>query len=157
MSRQLWLLRHGEAEAHGVVADADRQLTAKGRRQSVAAGRALAGLGIEFEAVFSSRRVRALDTARLACGELGVDVTVHDPLGGGFEHSEAVGLLDEMTGDGRLLLVGHEPDFSQLVQDFTGGRIDFKKGGIAGIRPATGELLVLLRPREIELVAAARA
>ncbi len=153
MSRQLWLLRHGEAEAHGNVPDADRQLTARGRRQAIAAGRALAGLGIDFEAVFTSPRLRALDTASLACGELGIDLTVHDPLGGGFEHSAAVGLLEELTADGRLLVVGHEPDLSQLVHDFTGGRVALKKGGIAAVRPATGELLVLLRPREIEVVA----
>ena len=153
MSRQLWLLRHGEAEPHGNVPDADRQLTAKGRRQAVAAGRALADLGVDFEAVLTSPRLRALDTASLACGELGIDLTVHDPLGGGFAHSEAVGLLEELTGDGRLLVVGHEPDFSQLVHDFTGGRVVLKKGGIAAVRPATGELLLLLGPRQIELLA----
>jgi phosphohistidine phosphatase len=156
MSRQLWLLRHGDAEAHGLRLDADRELTARGRRQSLAAGRALARLGVEFEAVYASPRVRALDTARLACGELGVDLVVHEPLGGGFERSEAVDLLDECSVDGRVLLVGHEPDLSQLVHDFTGGRIDFKKGAIAAMRPATGELVVLLRPREIELLATGR-
>jgi phosphohistidine phosphatase len=156
MSRQLWLLRHGEAEAHGLRPDAERELTSRGRHQSVTAGRALARLGVEFEAVYASPRIRALDTARLACGELGVDVVVHEPLGGGFERSEAVDLLDESGADGRLLLVGHEPDFSQLVDDFTGGRIDFKKGAIAAIRPATGELVVFLRPREIEMIAAER-
>ncbi len=157
MSRQLWLLRHGEAEAEaaGNRGDAERRLTEKGRRQALAAGRALAGLGIEFEAVFTSPRIRALDTASLACGELGIDVTVHEPLGGGFGRAEATDLLEELTGDGRLLLVGHEPDFSQLVHHFTGGRIDLKKGGIAVIRPADAELVVLLRPREIELLAAA--
>ena len=156
MSRQLWLLRHGEAEGHGLRPDADRELTAKGRRQSVAAGRALARLGVEFEAVYASPRVRALDTARLACGELGVDLIVHEPLGGGFERSEVVDLLDELSVDGRVLLVGHEPDFSQLVHDFTGGRIDFKKGAIAAVRPGTGEILVFLRPREIEVLATER-
>jgi phosphohistidine phosphatase len=156
MSRQLWLLRHGDAEAHGLRPDADRELTPRGRRQSITAGRALARLEVEFEAVYASPRVRALDTALLACAELGVDVIVHEPLGGGFERSEAVDLLDGLSVDGRLLLVGHEPDFSQLVDDFTGGRIDFKKGAIAAIRPATGELVVFLRPREIELLAAER-
>jgi phosphohistidine phosphatase len=153
MSRQLWLLRHGDAEPHGVRPDADRELTPKGRRQSVAAGRALARLGLEFEAVLASPRLRALDTAGLACGELDVDFVVHEALGGGFARTEAASLLDECSGDGLLLLVGHEPDLSQLVYDFTGGRIDLKKGGIAAIRPASGELLVALRPREIELLA----
>ena len=98
------------------------------------------GLGLEFDAVYASPRVRALDTATAACAALGVDPAVHEPLGGGFERSEAMALLDDLGDDGRLLLVGHEPDFSQLVYDFTGGRIDLKKGGIAAVRVAPGEL-----------------
>jgi phosphohistidine phosphatase len=52
-------------------------------------------------------------------------------------------------------VVGHEPDFSRVVHDLTGGRIDFKKGGIAAIRVerGSGELIVLLRPREVESLA----
>ena len=51
-----------------------------------------------------------------------------------------------------MLVVGHEPDFSQVVYDLTGARVDFKKGGIAAVRVQRGggELLVLLRPRELE-------
>ena len=51
-----------------------------------------------------------------------------------------------------MLVVGHEPSFSQVVYDFTGGRVDFKKGGVAAVRVerTTGELLLLLRPRELE-------
>ena len=37
----------------------------------------------------------------------------------------------------------------------TGGQVDFKKGAIAAVREArgSGELLVLLRPRELETIA----
>ena len=54
-----------------------------------------------------------------------------------------------------MLAVGHEPSFSQVVYDFTGGRVDFKKGGVAAIRVERGggELLVLMRPRELEALA----
>jgi phosphohistidine phosphatase len=53
-----------------------------------------------------------------------------------------------------VLVVGHEPDFSQVVHDLTGARTDVKKGGIVGLRTegAHGELIVLLRPREIERI-----
>ena len=55
-----------------------------------------------------------------------------------------------------MLVVGHEPDFSQVVHDLTGARIDFKKGGVAGVRldGTRGELIVLLRPRELERICA---
>ena len=58
--------------------------------------------------------------------------------------------------DGRLLLVGHEPDLSNLARELTGGRIDLKKGGLAVVRldgAASGELAVLVRPRELALIA----
>jgi phosphohistidine phosphatase len=153
MPRQLWLLRHGDAESPPGVPDADRQLTDKGRRQSLAAGRALAHLRIGFEAVYTSPRRRALDTAHLAAGELGLAPHVHPPLHGGFTAADALELLAGAGADARLLLVGHETDFSVLVHELTGGRIDLKKGGIAALRVPPAELVVLLRPREIEALA----
>jgi phosphohistidine phosphatase len=51
--------------------------------------------------------------------------------------------------------VGHDPSFTQVVHDLTGARVDFKKGGIAAVRVerSSGELLALLRPRELESLA----
>src|SRR5579871_224826 len=151
MARTVWLLRHGDAEPHGTRADFERRLTARGERQSAAAGRALARLGVQFEAVYSSPRVRALDTALLACAELGAKPVVHEPLSGGFDARDAGELLAGHRDAGAVLLVGHEPDLSGLVGALTGARIEMKKGGLAAI--GGGALLVLLRPREIELVA----
>jgi phosphohistidine phosphatase len=56
-----------------------------------------------------------------------------------------------------VLVVGHEPSFSQVVHDLTGGRVDFKKGGVAAVRAerSGGELLTLLRPKELESLARA--
>ena len=155
MSQQLWLLRHGEAEPHGAVEDRDRRLTARGERQSAAAGAALARLGLEFALALTSPRVRARDTARLACEALGVDAAEHEPLSEGFDCQEALALLAGQDDDARVLLVGHEPDLSQVVHDLTGARIDLKKGGIAAVRVkgGGGELLALLRPRELETLA----
>jgi phosphohistidine phosphatase len=40
------------------------------------------------------------------------------------------------------------------VHDLTGARIDMKKGGVAGVRMdgTRGELIVLLRPRELDRI-----
>ncbi len=150
MAQQLWFLRHGDAE-HGSGSDFDRRLTNKGEQQSSAAGAALARLGVSFAACYTSPRVRALDTARLACQALGIEPEQVEALGGGFGRDEALELLLRHGAEQRVLLVGHEPDFSQSVFDLTGGRVDLKKGGIAGVRvePGGGTLLVLLRPREL--------
>ena len=54
-----------------------------------------------------------------------------------------------------MLVVGHNPSFAQVVYDLTGARLDFKKGGVVAVRMARAdsELLVVLRPRELESLA----
>ncbi len=157
MAQQLWLLRHGEAEPRDARADSDRQLTDRGRRQSRAAGAALAALKVEIHLAFTSPKVRARDTALLACEPLGIQPIDHEALAAGFDADEALTLLAAAGADQRVLVVGHEPDFSQVVYDLTGGRVDMKKGGIAALRVdgSRGELIALLRPREIDRIAGA--
>jgi phosphohistidine phosphatase len=159
MARQLWLLRHAEAEPHGTRADSERRLTARGERQARAAGIALTRLGASFEAVLFSPKVRARRTAELAAGAWGKRqrelLRAHPPLAGGFDAGEARDALSEVDGDGRLLLVGHEPDLSRVIGELTGGLVDLKKGGLALVRleGVGGELAVLLRPRELAFIA----
>lgn len=143
----LWLLRHGDA-AQGSP-DAERPLTDKGRAQSTAAGEALKALGVKLDACLTSPRVRAAETATLACSPLGVEPRLEAALAGGsFDALElAAGLGDE------VLLVGHDPDFSNAVHDLTGARVSMKKGGLAAIED--DEVRVLLRPRELRRIARA--
>jgi phosphohistidine phosphatase len=154
MAQQLWLLRHGEAEPHDARPDDERQLTDRGREQAAAAGRALAALKVEVHLAFTSPKVRARDTALIACEALAVEPIEHPPLAGGFDGDGARELMAAAGADQRVLIVGHEPDFSQAVYDLTGGRIDLKKGGIAAIRldGTSAELIALMRPRELERI-----
>ena len=82
----------------------------------------------------------ALDTARLACEALGLEVSIDERLKGGPFDPE------ELVGDAEALLVGHDPDFSAAVHAATGAQVRMKKGGLAGID--RGELKVLMRPNE---------
>jgi len=156
VAQQLWFLRHGEAEPHGAADDDARQLTERGREQSRSAGLAMQALDVAFQYVFTSPKVRALDTAKIACEALGCAPLVHQPLRQGFDVGEATALLLAAGEDKRILLVGHEPDFSQVIHDLTGARVDLKKGGVAGLRmenAGRGELVALLRPRELDRLA----
>lgn len=143
----LWILRHADAEdAHGRP-DAERPLTEKGRAQSRAVGAALAALDVKLDACLASPRVRALETATLACAPLGVDVLVTPELGGGRFDAEALA-----AGFGaHVLLVGHNPDVAQAVHDLTGARVRMRKAALAGVDD--GELHVFLRPAELMLLA----
>jgi phosphohistidine phosphatase len=140
----LWLLRHAEA-ADGEPDD-ERPLTERGVRQSQAAGQALARLGIHLDACLSSPKLRAVQTAQLACEPLGVSVTIEPALGG--EPFDVHGLV---AGLGDVMLVGHDPSFSMTLHDLTGAQARMRKGGLAAIEK--GELIVLLRPRELEIMA----
>jgi len=143
----LWLLRHAEA-ADGSPDD-ERPLTERGIRQAEAAGRALEQLGVTLDACLSSPKVRALQTAQLACAPLGLDVTVDRRLAGEpFDADELI------AGLGDTLLVGHDPSFSLTLHDLTGAQARMRKGGLAGI--AKGELVVLLRPAELSAIAGQR-
>lgn len=140
----IWLLRHGEAEDGSP--DAERPLTEKGKRQARAAGAALAAIGAGPEVCLTSPKVRAADTARLACEALQVEPTLETALTEGpFDARQLAAGLDE------VLLVGHDPDLSMAVHSLTGAQVRLKKGGLAGID--RGELIVLLRPRELDAIA----
>ena len=139
----IWLLRHGDA-AEGSP-DAERPLTDKGREQSRAAGAALKAIGVELDACLTSPKVRAAETARLACEQVGdVEPQLEPKLAGGPFDAEALaaGLGDD------VLLVGHDPDFSAAVHSLNGAQVRMKKGGLAGVD--RGELIVLMRPRELK-------
>ena len=144
LNRMLWLLRHAEA-ADGLPDD-ERPLTDLGVRQAEAAGLALARLGTNIDVCLSSPKLRALQTAQIACERLGITVTVEPALSG-----EPFDVHDLIAGLGDVLLVGHDPSFSLTLHDLTGAQARMKKGGLAAV--AKGELVTLLRPAELAAIA----
>ncbi len=142
----LWLLRHGEAEDGSP--DDERSLTERGIRQAQAAGLALARLSTNIDTCLSSPKLRALQTASHACEALAVPVRSEAALSG-----EPFDVLELTAGLGDVLLVGHDPSFSLTLHDLTGAQARMRKGGLAAI--AKGELVALLRPRDLTLIASA--
>ncbi len=159
MARQLWLLRHAEAEPRGTRPDCERALTTRGERQARIAGVAIARLALDFELALYSPKVRAARTAALAAQAnprgLASRLLEHPPLAGAYDGGRALLDVSMVRAGGRLLLVGHEPDLSGVAEELTGAALELKKCGLAGLRldGARGELIVLLRPRELELLA----
>ena len=142
----IWLLRHGDAEGGAGKPDAERELTKKGERQSRDAGRAMKAIGVKLDVCLSSPKVRARQTAELACAELGASIELDERLAGGdFDP------LELAAGRGEVLLVGHEPDFSRAVAIVTGSRVKLKKGGLAAFDDHL--LHALLRPKDLGRIA----
>ena len=132
---QLYLLRH--ADAGDPMAwpgdDAERPLSAKGKRQARRLGSLLADIGWKPDLILTSPKVRAAQTARLV--GRAVDVTPYDEarLGSGFELSDVGSILGAHPEARRVVLVGHDPDFSSVASTLTGAAIELRKGAIARI------------------------
>ncbi|HET9186304.1 MAG TPA: histidine phosphatase family protein [Solirubrobacterales bacterium] len=142
----IYLLRHGDAE-EGEGDDAARRLTPKGELQATVAGRGLTARGATIDACLTSPKLRAAETARLACRALAIEPeTAADLENGPFDS------LALTAGRGDVLLVGHEPAFSMEVARLTGGRVKLRKGAIAILDGST--LVALLAPRDLAALAA---
>jgi phosphohistidine phosphatase len=147
----IWLLRHGDAE-ETAEDDAARRLTERGERQAEVAGRALEAIDGGIGACLTSPKIRARDTARIACRKLGVEVEETELLrGGDFEPERVAAQADTGGRAGNVLLVGHEPDLSHAIEAATGARVKLKKGGLAGIDDGT--LSALLTPTQLGAIA----
>jgi len=135
---RIHLLRHADAGDPDAWTrpDAERPLSPKGRAQSEKLGTFLASVGFKPDLIVSSPKVRAAQTAQIVADHLGMKVRLDDRLG----EALGVGQLDSLIADlGALrpLLVGHDPDFTMLVEalcDASG--VEMKKGALARIDAA---------------------
>ena len=133
---ELYLLRHADAgdPAAWNGPDAARPLSSKGEKQSERLGRFLAGIGFRPDAILSSPKLRASQTAEIVAGPLGIAVTLDERLEGGVDDSVVEAILHDRGDPRRAVLVGHDPDFSSLVQSLCVARnVEMKKGALARI------------------------
>jgi phosphohistidine phosphatase len=144
---ELYILRHGIAEdVSESGADRDRRLTNEGIEKTTAAGKALRKLGIEFDVILSSPFARAWKTAELVAEELDCGKKLRECVALSSGKGIA-GILSELkkTACSSVLLVGHEPELSQLISTLLAGgpelAITMKKGGfckLACVSPEAG-------------------
>ena len=151
---ELYLVRHAHAgnPARWDGPDAERPLSAKGHGQAERLARLLAATGFETDALISSPKVRAVQTAEPIARALGVEVRVDDRLSGGLDGPTAAAILADAGGPQRPVLVGHDPDFSWLLSALVGAEIGMKKGAMARVdvdvdlRDGGGTLRWLITP-----------
>ena len=118
MGRELWLLRHGKAERYDGTEDYDRRLKKRGKRDSTRMGEWLKEKGLIPDLVISSPATRAIMTAKLVCDALGIErqqiqleKRLYDE---GLVRVKSV-LADCQSTYNRVLLVGHNPEFEDLI------------------------------------------
>ncbi|HEX2755154.1 MAG TPA: histidine phosphatase family protein [Candidatus Limnocylindrales bacterium] len=133
---QLHLLRHADAgdPAGWAGDDALRPLSEKGELQAERLGSFLAEIGFQSDAIVSSPKVRARRTAEIVGGAIGVGVQLDERLAGGFDPETLDAILADAGNPGRPVVVGHDPDFSQVLgwlADADG--LTMKKGAFARV------------------------
>ena len=133
---QLYLLRH--ADAGDPMAwdgpDDDRPLSDKGHKQADRLGRFLSGIGFRPDAIISSPKARAAQTAEVAAGHLGVSVSVDERVGDELGLAELERVLRDAGDPERVVVVGHDPDFTYLVGLLCGASgVQMRKGSLARI------------------------
>jgi phosphohistidine phosphatase len=132
---KLYFLRHGIAADVGPAGtgDAGRPLTQQGIEKMEAEARGLVRLGVRLEVLLSSPLVRARQTAEIVARELRMEVQLADALASGSDTRQLLDLLGQYEAES-VMVVGHEPDFSRMIGDLTGGsQVVLKKGGLGRV------------------------
>ena len=151
---ELCLLRHAHAgDATRWLDDDDlRPLTEKGRGQADRVGRLFVATGYVPDAILASPLVRAHATAEIVADHLDETVTIDARLGGPLDLATVERILMDAGNPARPLLVGHDPDFSEIVSTLVGAPVHMRKATLARIdverpfEPGAGELLWLVPP-----------
>jgi phosphohistidine phosphatase len=168
MAYELYIMRHGIAFARGsagISDDSKRPLTPEGRKKMEEIAKGLVRLGVELDWIVTSPYLRALETAEIISDSLASKVPFDqsDALVPGGSPEALITFLSKHPARKRVLVVGHEPDLSQMAARLMGaGRhanLAFKKGGCCLITFAQfppkspGQLVWWLTPRVLRKLA----
>jgi phosphohistidine phosphatase len=148
---RLYFLRHGEADwPNWDRPDDERPLTERGKKEMRKVAKFLRELDIPLDDILSSPLPRACQTAEIVADRFNLHVREKETLGGGFNLTGLKELIQEYPVE-NLMIVGHEPNFTEVISKLTGADCKLSKGGIALVELAeneiNGRLLWLFPPK----------
>src|SRR5438105_1492710 len=123
VNMRIYFLRHGGAEwPDWDKPDDERPLNEKGRKEMERVAEFLADRGVKPDRILTSPLPRALQTAEIAAEALGMGVEEEPLLAHGFAISGLRKIVGAHPGED-LMVVGHEPSFSDVILELTGGDV----------------------------------
>ena len=148
---KLCFLRHGEADwPNWTKPDNERPLTERGRKEMKRVAKFLDRLKFVPDVILTSPLPRASQTAEIVGQRLGIELKTEPALAHGFNIERLRRLLAKRDAD-CVMVVGHEPAFSEVIGELTGGKTKISKAGVALLeinRSCTsGTLLWLFPPK----------
>lgn len=141
---ELYIVRHGIAEdVASDGTDASRALTEEGRKKMKEAAAGFVRLGRPPARIFSSPLVRARQTAEILAHALKSSVEEMTELAPGHSPAQVCDRLQQLKTVDRVMVVGHEPNCSELAAYLLSARgnvrIEFKKGAVCAIETRSAE------------------
>src|SRR4029077_2224727 len=128
---ELYFLRHGEADwPDWKKSDDERPLTDFGKKEVRDVAKFLARLKVRPDLIVTSPLPRAAQTAEIAADYLKPKLRKDELLAPGFGMSE-LGTILKRHRSKALMLVGHEPDFTNVISGLTGASLKLSKAGVA--------------------------
>ena len=148
---RLYILRHGEADwPNWARPDDERPLTERGKKEMRKVAKFLQELDIPLEDVLSSPLPRARQTADIVADRFKLHVREQKALADGFNVSALKELVQQYPVD-NLMIVGHDPSFTEVIGELTGANCKLSKGGLALVdlddQEMKGRLLWLFPPK----------
>ncbi len=132
MKCELMLLRHGKSDWSTSDGDFERPLNKRGKRSAKLVGAWLAEQGMEPELIITSPAKRARSTARRAAlnMNLGQDAIIRDERIYAADVSDLLQVIRECPASvGRIMLVGHNPGFEDLVEYLADNTVEIPEDG----------------------------
>jgi phosphohistidine phosphatase len=148
---KLCFLRHGEADwPSWDKPDDERPLTERGRKEMKRVTKFLERLKFSADAILTSPLPRASQTAEIVAKRLRIELKTDPALAHGFNVARLRRLVAKADAD-CVMVVGHEPNFSEVIKELTGGEIKLSKAGVALLEVnrgcTSGKLLWLFPPK----------
>ncbi|MGZ5509645.1 MAG: phosphohistidine phosphatase SixA [Nitrososphaeraceae archaeon] len=171
----MFILRHGCAgnRLSDPMKDTKRQLTVSGKKEVVEIAKSLKKLGVNFNVIISSPLTRAFQTAKIIAEEYNLTEQIEqsEELKPNGSKDSLSNKLSKLSIDSVILIVGHEPYLSSMINDIISNNADtdrnyntnhnniiLKKAGLSRIKITStvpklkGELRWLLTPRILKKI-----
>ncbi|MCJ7636938.1 MAG: histidine phosphatase family protein [Nitrososphaeraceae archaeon] len=153
--------------------DTKRQLTISGKKEVVEIAKSLKKLGVNFNVIISSPLARAFQTAKIIAKEYKLieQIEQSEELKPNGSKDFLYNKLSKSNIDSVILIVGHEPYLSSMINDIISNNADtdrnyntnhnnivLKKAGLSRIKITStvpklkGELRWLLTPRILKKI-----
>ncbi len=139
----LYLLRHGiavEAGTPGGATDRERPLTLEGKRKLARIADAMKVMELSFDLILSSPYLRARQTAEIVARSLRAERRLafsEELMPGGSPRALLEEIRRREPAPEDVLLVGHEPYLSGLIERLVAGKtgmtVTLKKGGLGKV------------------------